>query len=59
MLAPPLLAGAVKGIDAVPEELEVGVPIVGAPGTVAGVAGFDADEALDTPAPLFAVTVNV
>jgi hypothetical protein len=34
MTAPPLLAGAVKVIEALVGESEVAVPIVGAPGTV-------------------------
>ena len=37
----------------------VAVPIVGAPGTVAGVTEFDAADATDVPAEFVAVTVNV
>ena len=56
---PPVLAGAVQvTVDCVasPEEA---VPIVGAPGTVAGIAELDADEAEPVPAPFVAVTVKV
>ena len=37
----------------------VAVPIVGAPGTVAGVTLFDAADAVPVPALLVAVTVKV
>jgi hypothetical protein len=55
---PPLLAGAVNDTDtcALPA---VAVPIIGAPGTVAGVTEFDAAEAAPVPAMFVAVTVNV
>ena len=53
----PPVEDAVKEIVACPM-LEVAMPIVGAPGTVAGVTGFDAiDEAL-VPKAFVAVTVN-
>jgi hypothetical protein len=55
---PPLLAGAEKVIVASPLPL-VAVPIVGAPGTVAGVAPPLAPEAELVPTALVAVTVNV
>ena len=48
-----------NGTDAVADEEEVGFPIVGTPGLVAGVTAADGAESLETPAPLFAVTVNV
>jgi hypothetical protein len=55
---PPLLAGAVKLTVAwvLPG---VAVPIVGAPGSVAGVTLFDAAEAAPVPAALVALTVKV
>ena len=37
----------------------VAVPMVGAPGTVAGVTALDAAEAVPVPAPLMAATVKV
>jgi hypothetical protein len=37
----------------------VAVPIVGAPGTVAGVTELEASEALPVPTPFVAVTVKV
>ena len=37
----------------------VALPIVGAPGTVAGVTAFDAAEAAPVPAALVAVTLKV
>lgn len=58
MVLPPLLAGTVKATNAVPLP-EVAVPIVGAPGTVAGVTLLEAAEATPVPAKLVAVTVNV
>lgn len=58
---PPLLVGAANEIVALalPAFAE---PMVGAPGTVAGVVGvtlFDAAEAAPVPATLVAFTVNV
>ena len=55
---PPLEAGAVKVTvaDALPP---VAVPIVGVPGTVAGVTLFDAADAALVPTALVAVTVKV
>ena len=55
---PPLLAGAVNGTLAV-VPLTVAVPMVGAPGTVVGVAELLALLAELVPAALVAVTVNV
>jgi hypothetical protein len=58
IVAPPSLAGAVKGTDAVVPET-VAVPIVGAPGVVAVVTVFDAALSAPVPAPLIAWTWNV
>lgn len=58
MALPPLEPGAVNVTEACPP-VAVAVPIVGAPGTVAGVALLDADEAEPVPTPLVAVTVKV
>ena len=55
---PPLLTGAVNVIVAWPFPT-VAVPIVGAPGTVAGVTEFETAEAVLVPAELIAATVNV
>ena len=55
---PPLLAGAVKVTDACALP-PVAVPIVGAPGTVAGVTLLDAADAAPVPTALVAVTVKV
>lgn len=53
-----MLTGAVKVTvaDALPA---VAVPIVGAPGAVAGVTLFDAAEGVLVPTPFVAVTVQV
>ena len=55
---PPLLACAVKltVASALPA---VAVPIVGAPGTVAGVTLFEAAEAMPLPTEFVALTVHV
>jgi hypothetical protein len=53
-----LLAGAVKLTVALLFPA-VAVPIVGAPGTVAGVTLLEAAEAAPVPTPLVAVTVKV
>jgi hypothetical protein len=58
MAEPPLEAGAVKEIVAWPLPA-VAVPMVGAPGTVAGVTLSDAAEAAPAPMLLVAVTVKV
>jgi hypothetical protein len=58
MAAPPLEAGAVKETVAWPLPA-VAVPMVGAPGTVAGVMLLDAAEAAPAPMLLVAVTVKV
>ena len=58
MAEPPLLIGGVKVIVASPLPL-VAVPIVGASGTVAGVAPPLALEAILVPTALVAVTVKV
>lgn len=58
MVAPPSLAGAVNGTEAVVTETEA-VPIVGAPGTLAVVTLFDAALWPPVPAPLMACTWNV
>ena len=55
---PPLLAGAVK-VTLAWALPAVAVPMVGAPGVVAGVTLFDAAEAAPVPTALVAVTVNV
>jgi hypothetical protein len=55
---PPVLEGALQVIDA--EALEpVAAPIVGAPGTVAGVTAFEALEKEPVPTTLMAATVKV
>jgi hypothetical protein len=56
--APPSLAGAENAMLACAAPA-VAVPMVGAPGTVAGVTLFDAADAGPVPTPLVAVTVNV
>ena len=58
MAEPPLKAGAVKATAtwALPA---VTMPMVGAPGMVAGVTLFDAAEATLVPLALVAVTVKV
>ena len=61
MAEPPLLAGAVQVTvaEALPA---VAVPMVGAPGTVAGAVGvteFDGAEAAPVPTELIAATVKV
>ena len=58
MAAPPLLAGAVQVTvaEALPK---VAVPMVGAPGTVAGVTALDCAEAGPVPTLLMAATVKV
>ena len=55
---PPLLAGAVKVTLAVVLPA-VAVPMVGAPGTPAGIALLDAPDAALLPIALVAVTVKV
>ena len=55
---PPFEAGAVKATLTCPLPA-VAVPTVGAPGTVTGVAEFEADEAELVPVPLVAVTLKV
>ena len=56
--APPFEAGAVKVTVACAFPL-VAVPMVGAPGVVAGVAEFEAEEALPEPTEFVATTVKV
>jgi hypothetical protein len=58
IVEPPLDEGAVKATEtlALPA---VAVPIVGAPGTVAGVAEFEAEDGAPVPTALVAVTVQV
>jgi len=58
MALPPLLAGAVKVIDALALPA-VAVPMVGALGTLAGVTLFEGLEAGPVPTALVAVTVKV
>ena len=58
MALPPVIAGAVKVTLAVVLPA-VAVPMVGAPGTPAGVALLDAAEAALIPIALVAVTVKV
>ena len=60
IVAPPLLAGAVNGTEAVAVGIEKdAVPIVGAPGTVCIVIELLAADELLFPAALVANTVNV
>ena len=58
MVLPPLLPGAVK-VTLACALPPVAVPLVGAPGTVAGVTLFEAADAAPVPALLVAVTVKV
>ena len=58
MAAPPFETGAVKLIEACALP-PVAVPMVGEPGTVAGVTEFEGDDAVPVPTELVAVTVNV
>ena len=58
MVLPPLLPGAVK-VTLACALPPVAVPMVGAPGTVAGVTLLDAADAAPVPALLVAVTVKV
>ena len=58
MAEPPLLAGAVN-VTVACALPAVAVPIVGAPGTVAGVTLFEAAEAGPVPSAFVAVTVKV
>jgi len=58
MAAPPVLDGAVKLTVALLFPA-VAVPVVGAPGIVAGVTLLEAAEALPVPTLLVAVTVKV
>lgn len=55
---PPLLAGGVNGTVAVVPD-SVTVPIVGAPGTVAGTTLFDGSDAGPVPTEFVAATVHV
>ena len=59
MAEPPLEAGAVQAITDWVLAYDVAVTAVGAPGTVAGVAGPEAADAGPVPAALVALTVNV
>ena len=56
--APPLEAGGLKETVAWALD-DVAVPMTGAPGTVAGVAAFEAVEGTPVPTPLVAVTAKV
>lgn len=58
MALPPLLLGAVKAMEtcAFPA---VAAPMVGAPGTVAGVTLLDAEDAEPVPTALMALTAQV
>ena len=58
MAEPPLLLGALNVIVASPLP-RTALTLVGAPGTVAGVTLFEADEADPVPTAFVAVTVNV
>jgi hypothetical protein len=58
MAEPPLLAGAVN-VTVACALPAVALPMVGAPGTIAGVTLFDAAEAAPVPATFVAVTVKV
>ena len=58
MALPPVLPGGVNVTVACPFP-GVAVPMVGAPGTVAGVTLLEAAEAAPVPALLVAVTVKV
>jgi len=59
IVAPPLEPGAVQATVTDVALAMVAVPIVGAPGTVAGVTEADAVDKLDVPAEFVAVALNV
>ncbi len=59
IVAPPLEAGADQETTLCALALPVAVTLVGAPGTVLGVAALDALDALLVPATFVAVTVKV
>jgi hypothetical protein len=59
IVLPPVLAGAVNATLTAPLAYLVAVPIVGAPGTVYGVAELLAELAELVPIEFVAVTVNV
>ena len=59
MAEPPVVDGAVHDTDEEASASEVAVTAVGAPGTVAGVAGAEGVDAGPVPTELVAVTVNV
>ncbi len=56
---PPVEAGAEKVTDIAPLPAELAVPMVGAPGTVAGVTAADAVDETLLPLILLAMTVKV
>ena len=58
MVAPPLLAGCVNATVAVVEPVDVAVPIVGAPGTVAATEAVAFEFALTADTALVAVTTH-
>ena len=58
MALPPLLAGAVK-LTVTCALPDIAAPIIGAPGTVAGVTLFDADDARLLPTAFVAFTLHV
>jgi hypothetical protein len=58
MLLPPLLAGGLNATVSWPLPM-MGVPMVGAPDTVAGMTAFDAADASPVPTPFVALTVHV
>ena len=60
MVSPPFDAGGVIVMVALPGDVveEVAAESDGAPGTVIGVTGTDADDVSEVKAPLFARTVN-
>jgi hypothetical protein len=55
---PPLLAGAVQATDAEVLDTSVAMPIVGAPGVVAGMMAVESEDALPVPTGLVAETLN-
>jgi hypothetical protein len=56
---PPFALGAVNGTETEVADAIVGIPIIGAPGTILGVIETEADEGVEVPALVVAVTVNV
>ncbi|MGP8006958.1 MAG: hypothetical protein ACLP2J_07995 [Acidimicrobiales bacterium] len=59
MIGDPLSKGSLQVTVTVPEESAVAVPMVGAPGTVAGVTELEAADWAPVPTALIAATLKV